>query len=145
MGTPHTIGFTGSRHGLDDHQRDMLTANLRAFLREGMEFHHGQCVGADEEAARIARQMGYRIVSHPPKNPTLRSSEPADETWPPEDYLARNRMIVDEVDILIAAPRQAERMVRSGSWSTIRYAEWRWPGKLFIILSPAPSREDRHG
>jgi hypothetical protein len=82
--------------------------------------------------------MGYRIVAHPPRNPTLRSTVEWDEAWPPEDYLVRNRAIVDEVDILIAAPATADSVLRSGTQATVRYCERRWPEKLLVIVNPAP-------
>lgn len=40
----------------------------------------------------------------------------------PEDLLARNRDIVDETEILIACPGHMHEELRSGTWSTIRYA-----------------------
>lgn len=139
MSTITKVGFTSTRHGLTDHQHTTLAALLRSFLREGIEFHHGQCRGGDAEGARLAKVMGYRIVSHPPKNPTLRSTVAADEVRPPEDYLVRNRLVVDEVDVLVAAPFEASEVLRSGSWATIRYARRRWPEKLLIVLKPMPA------
>jgi hypothetical protein len=63
------------------------------------------------------------VVGHPPTNSSLRAARQCDELWPEAPYLLRNRQICDEVDVLLAAPDGAER-VRSGTWSTVRYALW---------------------
>ena len=114
------IGFTGSRHGMTDIQRVALRS-----LLDGMsgEFHHGDCLGADYQAATIAKSMGFRIVSHPPADQTLRAFYPSDEERPPKPYLERNRAIVDETEMLIGTPKEEDEVLRSGTWATLRYAK----------------------
>ena len=48
-------------------------------------------------------------------------------------YLERNKKIVNCCDILIAAPKQINEVLRSGTWSTIRYAK-KIGIEVFIIL-----------
>lgn len=53
--------------------------------------------------------------------------------WAPRaPYLERNKHIVDNCEIMIACPKEVEHTVRSGTWSTIRYA-WRVKRKITII------------
>ena len=40
----------------------------------------------------------------------------------PKSYLSRNKDIVREMEILIAAPAEAIEQHRSGTWWTVRYA-----------------------
>jgi hypothetical protein len=52
---------------------------------------------------------------------------------PERPYLDRNKDIVRETASLIAAPAEPEEQLRSGTWSTVRFA--RKQGKpVFLIL-----------
>lgn len=122
------VGFTGSRVGMSVKQ----TIALRAVLSSTDEFHHGDCLGADAEAHRIAREAGVRaIVVHPPSDPKARAFCAGDVQRAPVPYLIRNRSIVNETEFLIAAPRGPE-VLRSGTWATVRYA--RKVGKEVHVL-----------
>ena len=121
------IGFSGHRTGMSNEQQDMLYFLLLSFRdakpmsSSVVEFFHGDCVGADEQAHGIANYLGYRITTFPPQNPSLRAFCEADEVLPAKPYLERNRNIVDASDVLLAAinfPASG----RSGSWYTYRYA-----------------------
>jgi hypothetical protein len=105
------VGFTGTRRGMTTKQR----RNLRALLEQATEFHHGDCVGADEEACVIAREMGIRTVSHPPLNEKGRAFTVNDVVMPSRGYLDRDHDIVDASDRMIAAPLQANEVLRSGT------------------------------
>jgi hypothetical protein len=127
------IGFTGSREGLTDRQKTALREILsRSKESDSDEFHHGDCIGADEEAYLIAEELDYRIICHPPTNPRLRAFCASYEERPPKQYLKRNEDIVEEADIVVACPRQKVEVLRSGTWATIRRA--RKAGKLEIIF-----------
>ncbi len=86
------------------------------------DLHHGDCRGADQQAHAIGRRLGLYIVGHPPTASGLRANCICDELREPQTYLARNRALVLETQLLIAAPQGVERL-RSGTWSTIRYAK----------------------
>ena len=87
-------------------------------------FHHGQCVGGDEQGALMARKLGYWIVAHPPHKDDYLSSFVSDETREPKDYLPRNDDIVVESQQLFGLPRSYTNILRgSGTWSTIRHAD----------------------
>ena len=129
------IGFTGTREGMTENQKKALEKLLIEFLGKGAsEFHHGDCVGADKEAHEIASALGYKVVVHPPRRAILRAFCAGDVILPERDYLQRNRDVVDSTDILIAAPKSGTEVLRSGTWSTVRYA--RRKGKQIIILEP---------
>lgn len=84
--------------------------------------HHGGCVGADDQAHKIAVSLGIRTVIHPPTDNRLQSFVVPDELRDPKPYLQRNRDIVDDTDYLIACPATEREIQRSGTWATIRYA-----------------------
>lgn len=85
--------------------------------------HHGDCIGADCEAHCIALKMGYTIALHPPVNDAKRAfCEGACVQFQKKEYLKRNRDIVDICEMLIACPKERDEKLRSGTWSTVRYA-----------------------
>lgn len=107
---------------------------VHAILPPETAVHHGDCVGADAEFHDIAWGMCFIIV-HPPIEDMYRAFCIApDKTLEPRPYLARNKDIVNQSDILIAAPNTLVEEWRSGTWSTVRYA--RKMGKPVIILDP---------
>ena len=114
------IGITGTREGATDYQLTEIR-HLLVQLR-GTEFHHGDCSGVDVQAAAIARELGYRIVCHPPKTTESQGFFGGDEVREPLGYLQRDRNIVDETDVLIVVPLQTEWQPKGGTWYTHDYA-----------------------
>jgi hypothetical protein len=97
---------------------------------------HGDCIGADMEFHNIALQLGKWIRIHPPIKGAKRAHcKEWNEIMPAKDYLVRNQDIVNGVDYLIACPEQDEEIVRSGTWSTVRYA--RRKGVPVILVLPS--------
>src|SRR4030095_14184313 len=137
-----TIGFTGTQLGMTRDQHHALQTLLQTYAKlPDPEFHHGDCVGSDSLAASTARDAGFRVIGHPPLVPYKRTFFDSDETLEPKQCLARNRDIVDAVEILIATPKTMKQQVRSGTWATIRYARAR--GVQTIILPPAKTGSSR--
>jgi len=114
------IGFTGTRDGMTYQQKKRLAEILDVL--GCCVFHHGDCIGADREAAELAFHAGHQIVGHPPDKDGLRAFFKNDVTLPAAPYLMRNRDIVDASDLMIATPKEKEEQPRGGTWSTIRYA-----------------------
>jgi hypothetical protein len=139
------IGFTGTQKGMTRLQKEALVVVLveeeeKEFIGE---FHHGDCIGADEEAHKIVGGKGgdqlvgqflVKIVVHPPSNPTKRAYCVGTEMKDHRPYLVRNRDIVDQTDMLIAAPQSEKEEVRSGTWYTVRYA--RKKKKRVVLILP---------
>jgi hypothetical protein len=117
------IGITGTREGMTEHQFEMIKQYLELHYQPGAEFHHGDCVGVDAEAALLAREIGYKIVGHPgPDKDGLRAFVECDESREPQSHFKRNRTIVDACDVLLVVPLQMERQERGGTWYTYDYA-----------------------
>ena len=132
------VGFTGTQKGMTKAQwaklDELMQTVTASVTRSPVEFHHGDCVGADAEAAILAKNWGMKIVSHPPKNTSKRAFLFFYETKPEEEYLVRNKNIVNNCDFLIAMPKESRERVRSGTWSTVRYA--RKTGKKVTVILP---------
>ena len=117
--------------GLSDAQTEMLVQIFHD-MAPGW-FHHGDCVGADEQALKLVIDaVGPWTVSHPPTDPKMRANTRNAQERQPKPYLARNDDIVDETDHLIACPGKLHEEGRSGTWATIRHA--RRTGKPITII-----------
>src|SRR5436309_1902872 len=101
---PIRIGFSGTRFGMTLAQKAVIEAELQANYTPGSELHFGDCLGADEEAAGIARKIGYKLICHPPTADSQRAFVQPDILLPPKPYLVRNQDIVNAVDVLFTAP-----------------------------------------
>lgn len=126
-------GFTGTQRGMTAQQK---VAVKRLFLTtKPCEFHHGDCIGADADAHSIFRQLRCgKVILHPPVYASKRAFCKADVSLSPLPYLDRNKEIVINTDILIATPGETEEQLRSGTWSTIRFA--RKKGHPICIVFP---------
>ena len=116
------IGFTGSREGMTDLQKQKFETFLKDNLSSIKGFIHGDCAGADTQAHVIAKELGIFIKIFPPDNATLRAFNKAEFMAPESPYLTRNRHIVNNCTMLVAIPKEKTEAIRSGTWSTVRYA-----------------------
>jgi hypothetical protein len=131
----HHIGFTGTQRGMTDHQKSVVELVIRALFRDGWRWvHHGDCIGADREFHDLARAAGFSVHLHPPVVYTKRAFCKADAIEPVKPFLVRNHDIVDASEVILATPKEAEEVLRSGTWATIRYA--RKTGKLVKVILP---------
>src|SRR4051794_39513774 len=111
------VGFTGTRKGMTQPQAEAV-ADLMYRLFDNVNgnwFHHGDCVGADQEAHDYAQQIGYNIHLHPPLDGRLRAYcelTEFDKCEEPKQLLERDKAIVKACQILIAAPAQATPQFR---------------------------------
>jgi hypothetical protein len=117
------IGFTGTQAGMTEPQHSRLVKLLTYLKGEGAdEFRHGDCTGLRRGGAQLAVSLGIEPVIHPPDNPRKRAWCQANRIEPPEPYLKRNRTIARVADVMVATPREKNMVLRSGTWSAIRYA-----------------------
>lgn len=126
-------GFTGTSRGMTIDQKLLFRHAIIEFNPK--EFHHGDCVGADEEAHKIVRSALPKcvIVIHPPRNKKMRAFCVGDRMMPEGEYLNRNRNIVRPCTKLFVVPFEAEEQLRSGTWSTMRFA-YKLQKEIHLIL-----------
>jgi hypothetical protein len=124
-----TIAFTGTRLGLNARQQLALESVFVVFNTTGQPqlkaALHGDAVGADVQFAAVAKRFRYLVFGYPVEGrDSDRGHFPNDETRMQTSggYLARNRLLVDSCDILIAAPPCDEPQEKGGTWYTIKYA-----------------------
>lgn len=103
-------------------------AKLEEFLRgaEPAWLHHGDCIGADAEAHAVCLDRVIDVALHPPTDERLRAfCQGARKVYDPQPFLKRDRDIVMSSDMLVAAPKTPHEVLRSGTWTTLRYAKSR--------------------
>ena len=125
------LGISGSRYGLSNDAKKFLIN----FIENNniLESHHGDCLGVDKEFHDICIEKKISVVIHPPNINTLRAFCKSPNILNPKPYLERNKDIVDSTDILIAFPSSDKEILRSGTWSTIRYAKKKKNKKIIIV------------
>ena len=118
------VGFTGTRSGMSRHQFRSFRSALKRMQKKGItNLHHGDCLGADVQAHKLAHSLGIPIVIHPPVNGTNRAyCRGAKKVLEEKEYLERNHDIVDACDVLFVAPFTNTEQMRSGTWAAFRYA-----------------------
>ena len=129
------VGFTGTRNGMTLPQKKVVQLLLREFKERGfLWLHIGDCVGADTDAYCIAKEHNMAVHIHPPDNPSYRSFLVGAMEDLPNSYRERNKAIVKASEALLATPEGFTEIIRSGTWSTIRYA--RRQKRPIIIIWP---------
>jgi hypothetical protein len=128
------IGFTGTQLGMTRAQREEVRSLLSQFHVSAL--HLGDCIGADADCHQIGVELGHNVilVGHPPHSDSKRAFLKYGISLPPKPYLDRNKDIVNESEMLIATPKGNKEELRSGTWSTVRYA--RKCGKRVYIVYP---------
>lgn len=117
------IGFTGTRHGMTDEQYDAVKELVRIHdYFHDITFHHGDCVGADQEAHGIVTKFNIRTVVHPPVMTSLRAYCKGWLVLDPKPYDQRNLDIVAASDLVIAAPANEHELPYGGTWQVVRFS-----------------------
>lgn len=140
------VGMTGTRYGCQNAQMHTLTEVIYQLGSRGIDtWHHGDCIGADSQfhhtvkALRNDYKWKGKIIIHPPliniKNDDDNwAKNQGDENREPLSHLARNRKIVEEVDLLLATTYDMFEQKTGGTWYTVNYA--RKQGKPVMIIWP---------
>ena len=116
------IGVTGTQEGWTERQRTVFT--LATAELDVTEFHHGDCIGVDDQAADVIRKrFGVDVVhSHPPHQDVKRAFSKSATVYKTKHYLARNQDIAEAVELLYVIPNTYKERRRSGTWATYRRA-----------------------
>jgi hypothetical protein len=132
------IGFTGTRDAMTISQWAKVQDLMSEEFEDGLpnEWHDGDAIGADAQAHGCAdllkEHFDIETHGHPCNLSDQRAYKDFDVDYPVEAPLVRNRIIVDTVDVMIAAPKEYLPVARgSGTWATIRYATGK--KKLHIV------------
>ncbi len=114
------LGFTGTREGMTDRQRESVAEFLRVNVPSVV--HHGDCVGADSQFHDSALLLPQppRVESHPCSLTKFRAYRKADMVHPVKPPKDRNKDIVRSSEHLVAAPRMMQAETRGGTWQTVR-------------------------
>lgn len=126
------IGFSGTRRGMTAQQKEALRALLADYER--IEFHHGSCIGSDEEALKILfdRHNAWDFSTAHPGFSAKDGNEDDRSLWAlksskyfvePKPHFERNRNIVKECDLIIGAPPCEPLPEFGGTAYTINYAK----------------------
>lgn len=128
------IGITGTREGLNKSQYDNFYDLIDGFKYIKC-WRYGDCLGVDIQTTLIVKDKYpcITIIQHPPILEKYRAFGPADVKFPPKPYGERDKDIVDNVDMLIAIPKQDNEILRSGTWQTVRYAKKKEMPIIFIL------------
>lgn len=145
----YNVGFTGTRAGMTQRQYQRFARFIHHYAYKIGFFNHGDCIGADEHAHdAVLKNNEYELPrakniiriclfpGHGPKNDQRQRAhcKNAYRIYEAEPYLKRNQRIVNNSDLLIACPGEEDEVIRSGTWSTIRYA--RAKKKPLMIIFP---------
>ncbi len=133
------VGITATRDGLTSHQLGWCVGFAKRLITRypGSIFHHGDCVGGDEEAQGVFKASGFLTHSHPPNDPKHRAFTKNDFEEKTFDYLVRNEHIVAASQLMLVAPNGMTERKRSGTWATWRYAKRRYQEHTpWVIIFP---------
>lgn len=123
------LAFTGTRAGMTPKQR-LAVFNLVENLKPSTVLH-GDCIGADTDFHKICMAIRGSIINpeppfinlYPADHSARAHNEGYDTIYPAaDDPLKRNLAMVKACDELIATPKEYVEIIRSGTWTTRRYA-----------------------
>lgn len=146
------VGISGTQNGATLKQKQVTRQVLKALFSRadvkglfgaGVAVHslrHGDCIGYDAQCHQICESIkaqGARIniCIHPS---TIRAKRAfckgATSVLAPKPPLERNPDIVDGSDVMVFGPKEYTQQLRSGTWTTYRYAVKK--GKKIIVVLP---------
>jgi len=118
------VGFTGTKKRMTKKQKMMIKKILIKFKDIIDEYHHGDCIGSDEEFHEIVSSLGFnfKINIHPPINPKYRAFCKGGIILPSKEYIERDDDIIDASTLMLATPKEFHEILHSGTWTTIRHS-----------------------
>lgn len=134
------VSFTGTQAGMTPSQEQAVIALVEKLAPK--EAHHGDCIGADFQFHGICQKAGIPVHLHPCtiswKRAYCCGAVGVAAEKPPLD---RNKDIVRACECLIATPKDMEEELRSGTWSTVRFARRR-SKTIFIVFPDGSVKEE---
>lgn len=125
-------GFTGTKIGMSQAQLAEVAQLL--YKHRITRIHHGCCKGADIECNTLAVMHRIETHGHPSNITNTQRECELTKIYDPFDPLERDKHIVMAgVDGLIATPKTAKEQLRSGTWTTVRYAR-QMNRNIYIVL-----------
>ncbi len=122
-----SVGVTGTRNEITTKQIIRGIELLKLYYEKDDSFlHHGCCIGVDATMAIAALTIGYRLHAFPGPYSQYFSKLAYDISeirHEQNDFLDRNKTIIDYSQFLIEFPARMGEELRSGTWATVRYAE----------------------
>ena len=131
------LGFTGSRLGMTAAQMTAFGEFIEKHKVAFTYFHHGDCVGSDEQAHEAVRRLctTWLITIHPPTSDKLRAFCVGDDILTARPYLKRDDYIAECADVVVGTPHESSLKGRTGgTWYTLRSAYKK--GKQVVIIFP---------
>ncbi len=128
------LGFTGTKEEMTDAQHLLLLSRLSILRDDGfLWMHNGDCKGSDYKAGVIWQRLKGKLYLHPPLKKKYRAfMTSAHIICEPKAYLKRDEDIAESCHTLVATPLTEREELRSGTWSTIRYAR-KLRRRIYII------------
>jgi hypothetical protein len=118
----NALGFTGTQKGWTTEQAYSAEYAIECLRKDFLWMNNEGCIGSDAQAAHLWQSKGGFIYLHPPILETKRAFIQAEQTGLPLSYLERNEIIISMSSCLLATPGEMTEQLRSGTWSTVRYA-----------------------
>lgn len=130
---PDRYSFTGPTRELTyDERQFIFRVIVELRVEPGTEFSSGGASGVDSCAARSAQvafpSSLHRLILPAAPHANLVLSRFTDVIRAPightqaSAYVARNDLLVEHCDVLVAFPESSEEELRRGAWATIRRA-----------------------
>jgi hypothetical protein len=143
------VAISGTQFGFQSAEQFMAFTSCMyelmsvSYLRgEDLHFHHGDCIGVDEQAAKFMNEMKVTrehaqmnspvplqkiiVEAHPGQNKRgdspKRAFVPADVVHPTKDYLYRDREMVELAENVLIVPKGFREEQFGGTWYTFRHA-----------------------
>jgi hypothetical protein len=132
-----TLGFTGTRNGMTEQQRQTVRQLLSDALIMLGPFTglHGDCLGADADFDLLCKEIGIQTACRPCTFTNMRANTNSTQIAEPKPPMQRNRDIVSDAAVMIACPPNFERIKKgSGTWATIGFSEK--AGKQLHVVLP---------
>lgn len=117
---------TGSRYGMSEAQEQAIHSAIgEGVLDEFTDFHHGDCVGVDQQMYEIVseRLPGVKIHKHPALVSEFwrANTQTAHMEYDRIKPLLRNAHMVSLSSLVLAFPQSMANRI-GGTWFTINYA-----------------------